>query len=191
MSLRKKFFYLLFLISCSSVSRNLWLNRFEVCCVVNQKLQRNNQIVELKDRYFEDDYLKLNCNFDVMKGFTLNITNKCGVNSYINWDNSCYIDENGFKKKVIFYEMSFNDKLDKKISIFPPFMEIPINIHISDNVYKDKNVWNIKPLFDFSKNPQDYLFKKVYLIFNYMCGDNNFEYLLEFEVDKRYKNSSL
>jgi len=189
MSLRKEFFYLLFLISCSSVSRNLWLNRFEVCCVVNQKLQRNNQIVELKDRYFEDDYLKLNCNFDVMKGFTLNIMNKCGVNSYINWDNSYYIDENGLKRKVVFYELSSLKSNKENISILPPFIEIPVNLHLSDNIYKDGKVWNINPLFDFSKNPQEYLFKKTYLIFEYICGEEKLKYSLEFEIDKRYKSN--
>jgi len=178
------------LVSCSSIPRNFWLNRFEVCCVVNQKLERDKNKVEIKDGYFEDDYLKLKSELDVIEGFKLNFINKCGVNSYINWDNSYYVDENGLKRKVIFYELSSLESNKENISILPPFIEIPVNLHLSDNIYKDRGVWNIKPIFDFSKNPQEYLFKKTYLIFNYICGENNLKYSLEFEIDKRYKSNN-
>jgi len=188
MEFKKIIIALFFILSCSSVSRNLWLNRFEVCCVVNQTLERDKNKIEIKDGYFEDDYLKLKSEFDVMEGFKLNFTNKCGVNSYINWDKSYYIDENGSKKRVLFYEFSSRKSAKENISILPPFIEIPINIHLSDNIYKNGRVWNVKPILDFSKNPQGYLFKKTYLIFDYICGENKLGYSIEFEIDKRYKN---
>ena len=179
--------FIFFIISCSSVKRNLWLNRFEVCCVINQKLERDKIIIDSKNNYFEDEYLKLNVEFDVMKGFRISITNKCDVNAYIDWNNSYYIDENGLKRKLVFYEITLLEKQEENILILPPFIEIPINLHLLDNIYREKDVWHFRPLFDFSKHPQEYLLKKIYLVFFYSCGENKLKYSLEFEIDKRYK----
>lgn len=181
---------LFFLFSCASVSRNLWLNRFEVCCVVEHSLLRNGDKVEFKEGYFEDEYLKLKAEFDVMEGIKLNFINKCGVNSYINWDEAFYLDESGNSHKVTFSEISSNLKEEENMSILPPFIEIVTNIIPKDYIYRKKDIWMKKTMFDFSFHPQDYLFKKPSLNFYYKCGYLNLKYSLFFYIDKRYPKNT-
>ncbi|MEF3279563.1 MAG: hypothetical protein K6357_01145 [Elusimicrobiota bacterium] len=186
----KNIFYIipfLFLISCSGIKRNFWLNQFEVCCKIEKTLERDGQKLEFKDNFFEDDYLKLSAEFDIMEGIKLDITNKCGVNSYIYWDKAYYIDERGEKFNITISQLLFNEKSElSNISILPPFIDIKVNLIPQNYVYKEKNIWHNKTMLDFSFHPQEYLFKKTSLNFEYICGNITLRYLLSFGIVNKY-----
>ncbi len=180
------FIFVVFLISCSGVKRNLWLNQFEVCCKIEKNLERDGNKIEFKDNIFEDDYIKLEAEFDILEGIKLNIINKCEENAYVYWSKAFYIDENGVEHKVVNLQSSFDYKTDNNFLLLPPLIDIKIILLPEDFIYKNKNIWYNKTMFDFSLHPQNYLFKKTLLKFDYICEDNNLKYLLSFEIIKRY-----
>lgn len=189
--MRKTVILIIFICSCTTIKRNIWLNQFEICCVMEYSVKRAGDKLDFKDGYFEDDYLKISPNFDVSSGIKLNITNKCGVNSYIKWGNAKYLAE-GKYYKVIFNNISSVEDRDiqSTVSILPPFIEIPITVIPQKSVNYKKGIWHQKTLFDISKHPQYYLYKNNILYFSYSCGDNILNYEIIFTVSKRYPSQS-
>lgn len=189
--MRKIVILIIFICSCTTLKRNVWLNQFEVCCIMDYSVKRANDKLDFKDGYFEDDYLKISAEFDVNSGIKLNITNKCGVNSYINWENAKYLTE-GEYYKVILNNISIikDTNIQSGVLILPPFMEIAVTIIPQKSVNYEKGIWNQKPLFDMSKHPQYYLYKNNILYFNYNCGDNVLNYEIIFTANKKYNSQS-
>ncbi|MCX7641940.1 MAG: hypothetical protein N2Z20_04830 [Elusimicrobiales bacterium] len=179
---------LLYLFSCSTINHNLWLNKFEVCCVIETEVYRDGKKIDFRDGYFIDKYVKLVFNYDLFSGIKLDIWSECMYISEINWNNATYIDEYGAIKKLIIYDNipSSKNNIEKNISMVIPYNNFSVTLIPSEYVYKEKEIWHFRQMFDPNLKPDNLKGRKVSLNFSFPCDENIYNYLVYFNINSRY-----
>lgn len=170
---------------CSAFHHNLWLNRFEVCCKIDTELLRDGEQVVFKDGFFQDKYVKLSFDYDILKGIKLRIINECLYISEINWDEAYYLDEYGQKHEIMLLE-NRGIKDAKNISAIAPYTDFEITLIPKDYVYKKDDIWSFRQMLDPSSHPEKLKGRTVSLLFNFPCDENIYNYIVNFKVIPRY-----
>lgn len=171
---------------CSSVSRNLWLNKFEVCCIIKTEVFRNDNKLDFKDNFYQDKHVKLNFDYELLSGIKIKIKTECIDIAYIDWNKAYYIDEYGNKKDVVIYENATILEKSSNISFIPPYTDFEINIIPKDYIKKEKNIVYFKQMLDPNLRPDDLKGKNTQLNFSFNCNDEIYNYRIYFHIRARY-----
>ncbi len=172
--------------SCFSFKRDLWLNRFDVCCVIKPQLLKEGMAIDFKDGYFHDKHLKIAFDYDVIEGIKIKIYSECLSLSEINWNDAVYTDEYGIKKKIVIKSnLDVNEK-NSNITLVSPYNETEIVLIPQDKVYKKNGVWNYILMLDENTYPHKLLGRKASLSFSFPCDEKIYNYTVDFKVLPRY-----
>lgn len=184
----------LFFLSCTSnIKRNMWVNQYEVCCVMNYSILSDGTSLKYdsKTEFFEDGKIKIKVFYDVIEGVKISFMNKTSRNAEIVWEKSYYIDETGKKIRIVNQNVNY-EKLAEPVKneLLPPYQVINFTVIPVDRIYYEDGVWHFRPLLSFSKHPQEYIEKPMSLKMLLKFSDTSEKYYtLEFNIKKRYSNS--
>lgn len=180
-------FYIVFIFvsSCTLFKHNLWLNRFDVCCKIDTELFRDGKVIYFKDGFFQDKYVKLSFDYDLLRGIKLKIISECLYVSEINWDNSYYVDEYGKKHNIKLLE-NISLESTKNVSNIVPYTDFEITLIPQDYIYKEDNIWQFRQMLDPLSQPDKLKGKVVSLVFSFPCDEKIYNYTVNFKINPRY-----
>lgn len=181
------FFSILFLVGCHSFLSDVWLNRFDVCCVIRTDLLRNDTKIDFKDNFFQDKYIKLAFDYDLLAGIKIKIKTECWYISEIDWNKAYYVDEYGNKKEIVIYEnLNLSNNKASNVSYISPYTDYEITLIPKDYVKNEKGVFYFRQMLDPNLDPEKLKGKNTQLHFNISCNDEVYYYTVYFNVLARY-----
>ncbi len=178
--------FVILLSSCLAFKKDVWLNKFDVCCVVKPELLRDGGVIEFSDGYFQDRHVKTSFEYDVISGIKVRIYSTCLYLSEINWNDAVYTDEYGEKRRIIIKDNAIISGKAPNITVVSPYNEIEITLIPVDKPYKKKGVWNYLFMLDERIHPRKLLGRKTSLEFLFPCDDKIYSYTVNFKILPRY-----